>query len=104
MTNVKWCAELARSFGWGERPRELVLRNLDTCPRFCYQTGVRRELLKDISRIVVKLGTGVLTDSRKQPDLAQLEQLVAQVAAQRKEGNRGRYLRRGGRRHGRAGL
>jgi glutamate 5-kinase len=62
------------------------LRNLDTCPRFCYQTGVRRELLKDISRIVVKLGTGVLTDSRKQPDLAQLEQLVAQVAAQRKEG------------------
>jgi glutamate 5-kinase len=76
----------ARSFGWGERPREVVLRNLDTCPRFCYQTGVRRELLKDISRIVVKLGTGVLTDSRKQPDLAQLEQLVAQVAAQRKEG------------------
>lgn len=48
--------------------------------------GVRRELLKDISRVVVKLGTGVLTDSRKQPDLAQLEQLVAQVAAQRKAG------------------
>lgn len=47
---------------------------------------MRRELLKDISRIVVKLGTGVLTDSRKQPDLAQLEQLVAQVAAQRKAG------------------
>jgi glutamate 5-kinase len=47
---------------------------------------VRRELLKDISRVVVKLGTGVLTDSRKQPDLAQLEQLVAQVAAQRKAG------------------
>jgi len=47
---------------------------------------VRRELLKDISRLVVKLGTGVLTDSRKQPDLAQLEQLVAQIAAQRKAG------------------
>jgi glutamate 5-kinase len=47
---------------------------------------VRRELLKDISRVVVKLGTGVLTDSRKQPDLAQLEQLVAQIAAQRKAG------------------
>src|SRR6185312_4635285 len=46
----------------------------------------RRELLKDVSRVVVKLGTGVLTDSRKQPDLAQLEQLVAQVAAQRKAG------------------
>jgi glutamate 5-kinase len=47
---------------------------------------VRGELLKNISRIVVKLGTGVLTDIRKQPDLAQLEQLVAQVAAQRKAG------------------
>jgi len=59
---------------------------LDTRHSFCYQTGVRRELLKDISRVVVKLGTGVLTDSRKQPDLAQLEQLVAQIAAQRKAG------------------
>ena len=47
---------------------------------------MRRELLKDVSRIVVKLGTGVLTDSRKQPDLAQLEQLVAQIAEQRKAG------------------
>lgn len=36
--------------------------------------------------MVVKLGTGVLTDSRKQPDLAQLKQLVAQVAAQRRAG------------------
>jgi len=47
---------------------------------------VRPELLKDVTRIVVKLGTGVLTDSRKQPDLAQMEQLVAQVAEQRKSG------------------
>src|SRR5438105_13307707 len=45
-----------------------------------------RESLKNASRVVVKLGTGVLTDSRKQPDLAQLEQLVAQIAAQRKAG------------------
>src|SRR5579862_1930602 len=59
---------------------------LDTWRSFCYQTGVRRELLKDVSRIVVKLGTGVLTDSRKQPDLAQMEQLVAQVSEQRKAG------------------
>jgi len=43
-------------------------------------------LLKNISRIVVKLGTGVLTDSRKQPDLAQIRQLVAQLAMQRKLG------------------
>lgn len=35
---------------------------------------------------MVKLGTGVLTDSRKQPDLSQMEQLVAQVAAQRAAG------------------
>jgi glutamate 5-kinase len=47
---------------------------------------VRSNLLKDSTRIVVKLGTGVLTDSRKQPDLAQMEQLVAQVAEQRKAG------------------
>ena len=43
-------------------------------------------MLNNISRVVVKLGTGVLTDSRKQPDLTQMEQLVAQVAAQRAAG------------------
>jgi len=47
---------------------------------------VRSDFLKDISRVVVKLGTGVLTDSRKQPDLTQMEQLVAQIAEQRKAG------------------
>jgi len=47
---------------------------------------VQRQSLKTAARLVVKLGTGVLTDSRKQPDLAQLEQLVAQVAALRKAG------------------
>ncbi|HEY6170191.1 MAG TPA: glutamate 5-kinase [Verrucomicrobiae bacterium] len=47
---------------------------------------MRSDLLKNISRIVVKLGTGVLTDARKQPDPAQLTQLVAQVAAQRRAG------------------
>lgn len=47
---------------------------------------MRRELLKDVRRLVVKLGTGVLTDARKQPDLAQMEQLVEQMAAQRKAG------------------
>src|SRR6266700_2984342 len=53
---------------------------------FATHLGVRSEWLKDISRIVVKLGTGVLTDSRKQPDHAQMEQLVAQIAAQRQAG------------------
>ncbi|MGA2867355.1 MAG: glutamate 5-kinase [Verrucomicrobiota bacterium] len=47
---------------------------------------MRRELLKDATRIVVKLGTGVLTDSRKQPDPAQMGQLVAQLAEQRQAG------------------
>ena len=49
-------------------------------------TYARFELLKDVARMVVKLGTGVLTDSRKQPDLAQMEQLVTQVVGQRQAG------------------
>lgn len=59
---------------------------LDTFCAVCYQARVRSELLKNVSRIVVKLGTGVLTDSRKQIDPAQLEQIVAQVAALRQAG------------------
>ena len=47
---------------------------------------MHRESVKTAARLVVKLGTGVLTDSRKQPDSAQLEQLVAQVATLRKAG------------------
>jgi glutamate 5-kinase len=47
---------------------------------------VHRDSLKSTARLVVKLGTGVLTDSRKQIDPAQLEQLVAQIAALRKSG------------------
>jgi len=47
---------------------------------------VHRDPLKAAARLVVKLGTGVLTDSRKQPDPAQLEQIVAQFAALRKSG------------------
>jgi len=47
---------------------------------------VHRDSLKSASRLVVKLGTGVLTDSRKLIDPAQLEQIVAQVAALRKAG------------------
>jgi glutamate 5-kinase len=47
---------------------------------------VPRNSLKSAARLVVKLGTGVLTDRRKQIDPAQLGQLVAQIAAQRKAG------------------
>ena len=45
-----------------------------------------RDSLKSAARLVIKLGTGVLTDRRKQIDPAQLEQLAAQIAAQRKAG------------------
>jgi glutamate 5-kinase len=47
---------------------------------------MRRELLKDVARIVLKLGTGVLTDARNQPDLAQMERLVAPIAEQHQRG------------------
>jgi len=47
---------------------------------------VHRDPLKSAARLVIKIGTGVLTDGRKQIDPAQLEQLVAQVAAQHKAG------------------
>lgn len=47
---------------------------------------MRLELLKNVSRIVVKLGTGVLTDEKKRPDLVQMEQLVKQISGLRKTG------------------
>jgi glutamate 5-kinase len=47
---------------------------------------MRSELLRNTHCLVVKLGTGVLTDASKQPDLAQLEQLADQVAEQRRAG------------------
>jgi glutamate 5-kinase len=48
--------------------------------------AVHRDILKSATRIIVKLGTGVLTDSRKLIDPAQLQQLVGQVAALRRAG------------------
>ena len=47
---------------------------------------MRSELLQKVSRIVVKLGTGVLTDSGNHPDAAQMKQLVSQLAAQVRAG------------------
>ena len=47
---------------------------------------MRSEFITKATRIVVKVGTGVLTDSRKQPDLAQMARLVGQLAEQRKAG------------------
>jgi glutamate 5-kinase len=60
--------------------------SLDFPPPVCYPVPMRRMLLKGVTRLVVKLGTGVLTDSRKQPDFLQLVQLVAQMAQQRQAG------------------
>jgi glutamate 5-kinase len=47
---------------------------------------VHRDSLKSASRLVIKLGTGVLTDNRQLIDPAQLEQLVTQVAVLKKSG------------------
>ncbi len=47
---------------------------------------MRGEVLKNVGRVVIKLGTGVLTDAQKRPDMAQLEQLVAQISELRKTG------------------
>jgi len=47
---------------------------------------IRSELLKKASRIVIKLGTGILTNAQNQPDVAQLKQLVGQISKLRKEG------------------
>jgi glutamate 5-kinase len=59
---------------------------LSNCASFCYPNEVRSELLGKVTRVVVKVGTGVLTDSRKQPDLAQMEHLASQIAAAKKAG------------------
>src|SRR5580692_6647648 len=55
-------------------------------PGFFVPKHMSRDSLKNVTRIVVKVGTGVLTDSRKQPDLDQLGQLVGQIAGVRKDG------------------
>ncbi len=52
----------------------------------CKGGDVRSEHLQDVRRIVVKLGTGILTDGRKRPDQVQFAQLAAQVAALRQSG------------------
>lgn len=48
---------------------------------------MRRKLLKNVSRIVVKLGTGLLTDNRNGLHRARMSQLTDQLAALRKAGN-----------------
>lgn len=47
---------------------------------------MRHQCLNAVSRIVVKLGTGVLTDTQKRPDPAQFAQLADQLASLQKLG------------------
>lgn len=47
---------------------------------------MRHALLEKVNRLVVKLGTGILTNGQRQPDPAKLRQLVDQVAAQHRAG------------------
>ena len=47
---------------------------------------MKRDSLTKTSRVVVKFGTGILTNRSKQIDPRQIEQLVGQVAAQRQAG------------------
>ncbi|RZO73141.1 MAG: glutamate 5-kinase, partial [Limisphaerales bacterium] len=47
---------------------------------------MRASLIKKADRMVIKLGTGVLTDARNHPDLNQMETLVSQLVALRKLG------------------
>ncbi len=47
---------------------------------------MRLEHLQNVRRVVVKLGTGILTDGQKRPDQVQLAQLAAQVAGLRSAG------------------
>jgi len=52
-----------------------------------YRQGfVREVLLNKVRRLVVKLGTGVLTDAHKRLDPVQVTQLVAQIAGLRARG------------------
>ena len=47
---------------------------------------MRHALLQKVSRLVVKFGTGILTNEQKQPDPDRMRQLVDQIAAQRRAG------------------
>ncbi len=47
---------------------------------------MRAELLKNVRRVVIKLGTGILTDVANRVDPVQMEQLVAQMAGLHRRG------------------
>ena len=59
---------------------------LDGGMGFCYQRAVRAKLIADAKLVVVKLGTGILTDRRNRLASSRIKQIVAQVARARKVG------------------
>lgn len=66
--------------------KDFVAPFLDTFPGPLLANGVRAALLRKVQRVVIKLGTGILTDARKRPDQVQFAQLVSQVARLRAAG------------------
>ena len=56
---------------------------LDAGMGFCYQRAVRAKLIADAKLVVVKLGTGILTDRRNRLASSRIKQIVAQVARAR---------------------
>ena len=52
---------------------------LDAGMGFCYQRAVRAKLIADAKLVVVKLGTGILTDRRNRLASSRIKQIVAQV-------------------------
>ena len=44
-----------------------------------FNADMRATLLNKAQRLVIKLGTGILTDDRNQPDVSQMQQLVKQI-------------------------
>jgi glutamate 5-kinase len=55
--------------------------SVESGKRFELAMKLRQELLGEVRRIVVKLGTGLLTDERNQISRARIERVAAQVAA-----------------------
>ena len=60
---------------------------LDAFIRFCYLVRLMRAKLSSASLIVLKLGTGILTDRRNRLAQGRVRQLVGQVARARKAGH-----------------
>lgn len=67
-------------------PRDGTASMLDALGCVCYQLRVRAKYVKDAPLVVVKLGSGILTDARNRLAPTRLKRLVAQVARARKEG------------------